>query len=242
MNGSGLRLCAGAALLLGLGGFTLRERLPDGESVAALLRRPGLELRRVDLVGSRALAPQELVQLAGIAAGQALVDVDPRAVAEAVASHPRVARARAVRVPPGLLVIGITEREPIARDAATQAGLDREGNAFTLLPEERDALPAVRGDLPRALAAVGAARELGIELAQIDAHDHGSRVEPRGEGLTLHLGSEPQRELASWLVLRRSGLLARHRAREIDLRFEGSAVLRNIQTGDEEGETDGSQR
>jgi len=242
MNGRALQLGGSGALLLGLAAFGIQERIVVGEALAGLLRRPGFELRRVDFVGTHALEPEELLRHADVEPGEALVDVDPAAVAEAVASHPRVASARATRLPPGRLVIGITEREPIARDAATQAGLDREGRAFPLRPEEVDALPLVAGDLPRALGAVSAARELGIDLDRVEAEEHGSRVVPRGENLSLQLGSEPRRDLSSWLVLRESGLLARHQAREIDLRFEGSAVLRHIQTENEGGTTDGSQR
>jgi hypothetical protein len=240
-----LRIALGGSLLLGLGALgprALSESGLDGEALRARLRRPGLELRRVDFVGTRALEPETLWRTTGIAPGRALVDVDPDAVARALAAHPRVARARAARVPPGRLVIGITEREPVAHDAVTLEGIDAEGARFALGAAEREGLPELRGDPAHALRVLAAARELGIALARVDAQEEAARVEPAGESVSLQLGARPARDLASWLALRESGLLARHRAHEIDLRFEGSAVLRQIETETEGGRKDGSQR
>jgi hypothetical protein len=245
MKSRRLRLALAALLLVGLGAWgprALRASGLDGEALRARLRRPGLELRRVDFVGTRALEPEALWRAAGIAPGRALVDVDPEAVERALAAHPRVARARAARVPPGRLVIGITEREPVALDAVTNEGIDAEGARFALGAAEREGLPELRGNPAQALRVLAAARELGIALARVEAQAEAARVEPAGESVSLQLGSRPERDLASWLALRESGLLARHRAREIDLRFEGSAVLRQIETATEGGRTDGSQR
>jgi hypothetical protein len=145
-------------------------------------------------------------------------------------------------VPPGRLVIGIREREPVALDAHTREGVDAAGARFALSAEEQAGLPRVSGDLPRALQVVEAARQLQIGLESVDAQAQGSAVQPAGEPVTLWLADRPYRDLQGWLALRASGLLARHRAREIDLRFEGSAVLRQIETETEEGDIHGSQR
>jgi hypothetical protein len=240
-----LALGIGGVLLVGLGAIgsrALESSGLDAEALRERLRRPGLELRRVDFVGARALAPEELWRAAGVEPGCALIDVDPAAVEAALAAHPRIARVRAARLPPGRLVIGITEREPVALDAAAQEGIDAQGARFALAAPEHEGLPLLEGDAARALEALAAARALGIELARVDAQPEGVRVEPRGESVTLWLAGRPDRDLSSWLALRASGLLARHRAREIDLRFEGSAVLRRIQTENEGGTGDGSQR
>jgi hypothetical protein len=234
----------GAVLAAGLGALARRagaERGLDAGFLRAQLRRPGLELRRVDFVGARALEPEALWRTAGIAPGCALIDVDPDAVAARLRTHPRIARARAARVPPGRLVIGIREREPVALDARTREGIDAAGARFALSADEQDGLPLLSGDLAHALEVVAAARGLGIALHSVDAQAHGSLVQPAGQAVTLWL-AVPDRDLQGWLALRASGLLARHRAREIDLRFEGSAVLRQIETETEEGNIHGSQR
>jgi hypothetical protein len=129
----------------------------------------------------------------------------------------------------------------VALDAETLEGIDAEGARFALAEAEREGLPRLSGDTLRALEALAAARARGIALARIDAQPEGVEVEPAGESVTLRL-DQPERDLGSWLALRASGLLAKHRAQEIDLRFEGSAVLRRIQTETEGGNTDGSQR
>jgi hypothetical protein len=240
LRAAAIALAWGLALVLGAAGVrALGDTGADAETLRAALRRPALQLRRVDFVGTRALEPDALWQAAGIAPGLALVDVDPEAIEAALAANPRIARVRATRLPPDRLVVGVTEREPVALDAQTLEGIDAEGARFALEPAEQGGLPLVSGDVPRALEALAAARARGIRLARVHAAPSRLEAEPEGESVRLVLSPDPAHDLESWLQLRASGLLARHAAREVDLRFEGSAVLRDIQT---EGESDGSRR
>ena len=240
-----LRIAIAIAGLVALGAgaaWALSSQGAGGGSFDELLRRPAFALRRIDFVGIRALDPEALLRLAALEPGVALIDVEPAEVVRAIARHPRVASARAARLPPGRLVIGVREREPLAVDAETLEGIDAGGARFPLEPQEIEALPQVRGDAAQALRVLAAARALGIEPDRIVAEPAAATLEPAGEGVLLRLGADPQRDLSSWLRLRSSGLLARHPAREIDLRFEGSAVLRDLPTEPEEETTDVSQR
>jgi hypothetical protein len=239
-----LRIGGAIATLVALGAGAAWALSPDGTEGGwhALLHRPAFALRRIDFVGLRALDPEALRRMARLEPGIALVDVNPREVAGALARHPRISSARAARVPPGRLVVGIREREPLAVDAETLEGIDAGGARFPLEPAEIEALPRVRGDAAQALRVLAAARSLAVELGEVEADAETASAAPAGESVRLRLGGDPQRDLSNWLRLRASGLLARHQAREIDLRFEGSAVLRDFPTEHEEGTPDGSQR
>ena len=64
-------------------------------------------------------------------------------------------------------------------------------------------------------------------------------LRPRGRAVRLRTGSDPERSLRDWRTLEESGVLERVRAGEVDLRFEGQAVLRRI--GKPEGGEEGVQ-
>lgn len=245
MNPRWLRMGIALAGLVALGAAATWMLSSEGTAesgLGSLLRRPAFALRRIDFVGVRALDPEALRRLAALEPGVALIDVDPDEIARALLEHPRIAQARAARIPPGRLVIGIREREPLAVDAGSNEAIDASGARFPLEPGEGDALPRMRGDAAHGLRVFAAARARGIALGGVEAAAESASVEPQGESVRLRLGSDPERDLANWQRLRASGLLARHRAHEIDLRFEGSAVLRDFPTETEEGTPDGSQR
>jgi len=244
MKTRGLRAAAALTGLVALGAgaaWALSSGTPEG-GWRAWLRQPAFALRRVDFIGARALDPAQLWHMAEVEAGRALIDVDPREIKRRLAAHPRISEVRVARLPPGRLLIGIREREPLAVDLETLEGLDALGARFPLDPAEVEALPKVRGDAAQALRVLAAAHSFEIELAAVEAGPDSANAEPAGDDLRLRLGSDPRRDLENWLRLRSSGLLARHQAREIDLRFEGSAVLRDFPNPDEEGTPDGSQR
>jgi hypothetical protein len=222
------------------GGWAVRTRTLDLDAIHAWVRRPPLQVRHVDFVGLDALEPNALWQRLDVPAHTPLVDLVPAEIAGGLESHPRVADARVSRVPPGRLVIGITERSPVALDADTLEGIDASGARFPVAPREMGGLARLRGDADAALAVIAAAQDLGLELSSVDADDPRSiRVRLARGGPELTLAREPASELLRWLRLRSSGLLARYAPTQVDLRFGGDAVLRNFQI--EEG-SNGSQR
>lgn len=197
-------------------------------------------LRQVDFVGAGSLDREALWRLVGIPAGTALIDIDPVLVANALAAHPRIARVRVARVPPGRLVISISERVPVALEMSSGLGLAENGARFPLVGGEAELLPQVSGESRRALPVIAAARARGVELATVDApHARDVRVRAVGRPTVLVVGRDQDASLADWRLLADSGLVESTGAREVDLRFRGSPVLRGIpkSTGGGNGET-----
>jgi hypothetical protein len=190
-----------------------------------------LELRRVELVGLERLDARTLVrEHTALRPGLPLLDVDPGAACASLLEHPRLRSCAAARVPPGRLVISLEEREPIALDERSGAGVDGEGTRFPLLADEAESLPRVAGALEPALAVLEEARARGIGIARIEVRSAEDQVVHLAEGgPRLRVGLDPQRSLEDWLRLARSELLAREGANEVDLRFRGSAVLRDYE-------------
>ncbi len=204
------------------------------------LRADRFKLHQVDFIGLDELDPGALWQSVGIAPGTALVDVDPELVVQALAAHPRIARVRVARLLPDHLIIGISERVPIALEMSSGLGLAENGARFPLAPDEAERLPQVSGDASRALPVLAAARALGMNLATVDApRTSDVRVRALGRPTVLVVGRDEDASLADWQQLAASGLVESTGAREVDLRFRGSPVLRSIPkpTGGSSGAT-----
>ncbi len=212
----------------------------DPSALRQGLRSERFALRQVDFVGTSSLDAATLWNSVGIAAGTALIDVDPDVVASALAAHPRIARVRVARVLPGRLVIGISERVPVALEMSSGLGLSESGARFPLVKGEAELLPQVSGEARRALPVIAAARNRGVELATVDApRSREVRVRAVGRPTVLVLGRNQDAALADWQQLANSGLVESTGAGEVDLRFRGSPVLRGIpkSTGGGNGET-----
>lgn len=198
-------------------------------SLEATLRGERFRLRHVDFTGLSALTPAALWARAKVPDGTPLLDLDPDAIEQALSEHPRVERVRAARLPPDRLVIGVTERVPLAQDAKTGLGLDAEGDSFPLEPGEAERLPVVTGKAERALPVLEAARALGVNLASVETlRDDAVRVRTLGRTALLVVGRDPKASLADWRQLADSGLVEQTGAREVDLRFRGNPVLRDF--------------
>ncbi len=211
--------------------------LPD---LAGRLRHPRLHLRAIDFLGLQTVTSAELVRLVDLPRPIALIDVDPGAVCEALSGHPRVGECSALRLPPGRLIIAIEEREPLALLESTQQGIDADGQRFDLGDGELTGLPRVSGEPRRAVQLARAARDAGVELSRITADGADGLVfEPADRAVRVRVVGDPKRALEAWLRLERSGLLYEHDAREVDLRFRGSAVLRDFRDN-KGGNRDGS--
>jgi hypothetical protein len=204
------------------------------------LRGERFLLRHVDFVGLHALEPDVLWRSLEIEARTPLLDVDPEVVVQILAKHPRIARVRAVRLPPDRLVIAIAERVPVALDMKSGLGIAENGAVFPLAKGEAARLPQVSGEAKRALPILRAARTLGVSLATVDApRAKNVRVRALGRPTVLVVGRDERASLFDWQQLAESGLVESTGARVVDLRFRGSPVLRGIPkpTGGEHGET-----
>lgn len=136
------------------------------------LRRVGaFQVKRVEVSGTRLLAPHAVLAASGIRAGQNVWD-DAAGWEEALRAHPAVAEARVTRRLPGTLRVRVEEKRPVA---LVEAGALRPATAAgEVLPIDpsRSAvdLPILRGswaDAGGREAARGLLTELG-RLAELD--------------------------------------------------------------------------
>jgi cell division septal protein FtsQ len=115
--------------------------------VAHVLDSPRFQLRSIEFTPTSHLSHAEVLRLADVRIGDRLLSVDTDAVAERIATHPWVQRARASRRLPGCLVIEVSERQAAA--VAALAGLylvDEAGRPFKRATmEEADGLPVLTG-------------------------------------------------------------------------------------------------
>jgi hypothetical protein len=199
---------------------------PDLPRPSEWLRGEGFQLRAVELLGLEVLEADALIARAGLRAGVPLIEIDLGRVEEAVGGDPRVASCRGAYLPPDRLLLEVEERVPVAALAGGTQGVDLAGERFPLVAGESERLPRLRGEPAAALALIAAARAAGAPLTEIEVlTDDEVRFHLAGEGAWFRVGRDPERALADWRRLVRSGRLERIPAREIDLRFRGSAVL-----------------
>lgn len=214
----------------------------DFEFLRAGLRGPVFALRHVDFLGARTLDRLELCRRAGLAEGTPLVDLDPEEAANLLATHPRIALVRAMRLPPDRLVISLTERVPVALEAQSGLALDASGERFPPLSDEVARLPLLSGDPRLGLPVIAAARASGVNLASVEARARGEvRVRTLGRAVQLVVGRDPQAAFADWRALADSDLVESQGAREVDLRFRSNPVLRDFKRATGGGE-DGKAR
>jgi cell division protein FtsQ len=232
-------LLAGAGLLLGAAIATAPLWAPP--------RLQGLEsfaVQRVEVSGTRLLAPQEVLAL--LAAGNGSVWDDLAVHESRLAEHPVIAEARVTRRLPGTLRVRVHEKQPVAL---------LEGRSLRLATADGEVLPIDPARVPLDLPLVRgerrvedldqAVREVLAELGRLAAIDPtlGSRiseirmsspgemiallVEPSVE-VVLPVGADLSRllQLRAVLVeLARDGRAGGSPAR-VDLRFHDQVVVR----------------
>jgi cell division protein FtsQ len=220
--------------------------------IARLSGLPEEPLEVIAVRGARQLTPFAVASAAAVAPGSALGELEPEAVARALARHEWIASARALILPGGTLVLGVVEREPLARVAIGEAiyAVDGEGRPFARLPEPRDPrLPEIvaQGELvpgepdPGLAEAVRLARRLPqLGLAPPRQVEVAAAGDARGYALRLAtpdtlvvLGREELGArldgFARLLALRPDDVAA---AAEIDVRFADQLVLRSAPARD----------
>jgi cell division septal protein FtsQ len=104
---------------------------------------------RVDIQGTSALTPEEVVRVAGLHERRTADRFDVREVVRAVEAEPWIESARALRLPTGALMISVVERDAIAvwqLDAQSAPLLvDKTGEPFNGALEPGGPLPRVAG-------------------------------------------------------------------------------------------------
>jgi cell division protein FtsQ len=132
------------------------QRLVDAALLAVValafflaLRTPILDVDAIEVSGNERTTTEEIVEAAGIARGDQLIDLDLRAAGEAVTALPWVQQAELHRGIDGAVVVDVTERIPVA--------VVGEGGEALLVDAEGRALgPAFGGPADgRALTTIG---------------------------------------------------------------------------------------
>jgi cell division protein FtsQ len=209
---------------------------------AFLWAGPLLSVRAVRVDGVAALPAEQVREVAGVAPGTPLLQVDVGAAAARVARLPQVADVQVTRGWPSSVVITVVERAPLAvvEDAGRRTLVDAEGVLFDTITGEPPAgvVPLEVADpgpgdrsTEAGLAAVAALPpELREQVARVTAREDGEAVGLRladGTAVTWGDGSEPGRKAAVLVALLQqieSGEL--DPAEELDVSAPGAVVLR----------------
>jgi len=213
----------------------------------ARVRQAPFLVENVEVLGLERIDVTELRDAVAPAHGVPLVDLDGEAIAAAVAAHPWVAEATALRWPPDTLRVRVVERAPLAvtrvADADGPHAVDRTGTAFAPASDADVArlvaialaTPAARGEpdprLVEALRIAASLRERGLEVPRrvtlgLPEREASAELRLRGFAPAIFI----ERGAAEAQLDQLARLLAAHvgpamTARVIDLRFEGRAIL-----------------
>jgi len=168
-------------IALGSGGWL-------SEVVFECLGLRGVALQEVAVQGARTLSPAEIAERAGVRPGQLLSSIEPERVRAALADEPWIASARVLRLPSGVLVIRVIEREAVARwrleGREEMELIDRRGERFAGRPDPRRPLPLVQG------AGAGPARIDEETRALLDELTRHRGLATRAGSVTIHLPDE----------------------------------------------------
>ena len=214
-------------------------------------------LERIAVRGAAHVSAAQVADATGVAPGVSLREVDAAAVRAKLERHDWIARARALSLPGGALLVDVVERQPLAHVAIgdTLYAVDAAGAPFAPIPPEVAAglvRVSVTGEVtpreasPRLAEAVRLAQRLP-ELGLAAPEEVGVAPESDPEGYRLKLPALPARILLGHADLdARVGDLARLLAARpdavagattIDLRFANQVVLRSEPAQDGSADT-----
>jgi cell division protein FtsQ len=232
-----------------LAGTFLGARDP-GEMVRASLLS-GFELESVATRGLSHLTAEEVARSTGLVPGTPLGEIDGSRVELRLLQHPWIRQVRVAPLPPGRVLVEVTERKPVALvpsgDPEQLWLVDGRGTPFAPAEEtDTEGLPTlhlggVEPGQPSALLHQGIrlcrslearglppARELWLETG-----DEGTRLALRGVPGQVVLGTgpfPPKLERLARLLSGAPGEVAK--AARIDLRFGDRVVLRGSPSAD----------
>jgi cell division protein FtsQ len=137
------------------------------QAMRHMVASPRFALREIRVAPTEHVSEGEILELAGVAAGDKLLAIDTDAVAARVAAHPWVAAARVRRELPSALAIDVTERHAVA--VAVLGGLyliGDNGRPFKRATlEEADGLVLLTGLTRTQYATLGDASEAAYREA-----------------------------------------------------------------------------
>ncbi|MGH7236656.1 MAG: cell division protein FtsQ/DivIB [Nitrospiraceae bacterium] len=135
------------------------------------------QIREVTVVGAATLSRQEVVERLGLQPGETFLSVDVKKLTDRLEAHPWIKEATVSRRLPQTLVVGITERRPVAvlRTPSWALLLDADAHALSALKDSEDpGLPVLVGIDPKAfLLGTTQSREaaqIGIKVASLVGH------------------------------------------------------------------------
>lgn len=208
-----------------------------------LAATPWFPVKRVEVVGSRIVAPHEVVAASGIRRGESLWS-DPRGWEERLGRHPALAGAEVTRRLPGTLRVEVREKRPVGLvEAETLRPVTAAGE---LLPVDPARIPV---DLPlirvEGRVTDPATRALLAEVERLGGLDAGllarvSEVKWAGKGVLLlslsapdarvlvpvGVGSTPLRQLRAALEDVEGRLAGAAGPVHVDLRYQDQVVVR----------------
>jgi len=217
------------------------------DSARTRIREAPFRVAHVTVQGLDRVSIEELRPALAAVRGTPLIDLDGAAVEARLEAHPWLARARTLRWPPDTLRVWVEERTPLAVTAAGEAGtlhaVDASGTAFAPASAE-DVARLVTIDLtppapvgepdPRLIEALRLAAELarrGLEVPRrvtlgLPERTASAELRLRGFAPAIFIERErPEPQLDRLATLLAANIGPAQRARVIDLRFDGQAVL-----------------
>ena len=145
-------------------------------------------LEEIAVQGARTLSPEHIAARAAVRPGQPLSSIEPERVRAALTGEPWIASARVLRLPSGVLLVGVVEREAVARWRVEGRDgtelIDRRGERFAGRPDPRRPLPLVQGADARTTRIGEETRALLDELMRHRG------LATRAESVTIHLPDE----------------------------------------------------
>ncbi|MGQ0504203.1 MAG: cell division protein FtsQ/DivIB [Myxococcaceae bacterium] len=135
---------ARAAMTLGV---TLGMAVAAKATYAWALASPTFAVRQITFQGTKRAAPTELQKLAGLGAGQNLLDLDVPGVVRAMSTHPWIKNVSIARHLPSGLEVKVKEHDPVALVVLNELYLlDADGEPFKKVqPNDAVDLPLVTG-------------------------------------------------------------------------------------------------
>ncbi len=112
------------------------------EGRLALEREP-----RTSIVGARALDPTDILRASAVTRVDSVARLDLEETVARVLAHPWIQEARGVALPPDQLVLGVVERQPVARVAVGRKlwWVDRSGLPFAPVNRAESEVPLIAG-------------------------------------------------------------------------------------------------
>jgi len=210
-----------------------------GAVLAAVLLGPlalrglgAFRVRRIELVGTRYLAPERLVDRLGLKPDQNLFD-DARVIERRAEQVPGVVSARVERRLPGTLRLVLVERAPVAFAPGPDGlvALDAEGETLPYDPAatalDVPVMPRADSVVLRALASVRAADStLYQEVQTAERGPDGAVVLTLGRQRMLLRAGPPAAVVQAVAAVRRQLAATGRPYAELDARFSGWVVVR----------------